>query len=113
MPRAIRSRAEGDPRVFRALADPTRRGILRALGGGELRASDVASKFDLSRPAISKQLRVLLDAGLVRVRSAGRERHYSIVPGKLRDAAAHVQDLDAFWKDALERLGDELPRRKP
>lgn len=112
MPRAIRSRAEGDPRILRALADPTRRKILRELGASELRASDVAARFEISRPAISKQLRVLLDAGLVRVRVAGRERHYSIVPGKLRDAAASIQALDAFWKVALAKLGEEIPRRK-
>lgn len=112
MPRAIRSRADGDPRVFRALADPTRRRILRVLGEGELRAGDVAARFDLTRPAISKQLGVLLDAGLVRVRASGRERHYSIAPGRLRDAAARVQELDAFWKDALARLGEEMGRRR-
>lgn len=109
MPRAIRSPADGaDPRVFRALADPTRRQILRALGGAEMRAGDLAKRFPVSRPAVSKHLRVLREAGLVEARKQGRERWYAIVPGPLRDAAARVHALDTFWCDAQTRLGAHL-----
>ena len=111
MPRAVRSRTEGaDPRVFRALADPTRRRILHVLGGEERAVRDIAAAFDISRPAISKHLRVLLDAGLVRARASGRERLYAIVPGPLRDAAAQVRALDAFWREAHARLDEHLRR---
>lgn len=113
MPRAVRSRRDGaDPRVFQALADPTRRRILQMLGDGEARAGDIAAAFPISRPGVSKHLRVLVDAGLLQARASGRERHYSIVPGPLRDAAARVRALDAFWREGLERLGGELERRE-
>ena len=112
MPRAVRSPRDGaDPRVFRALADGTRRRILRALGGGEMRVADIAARFPVSRPAVSKHLRVLLDAGLVTSRRVGRERRYAIAPGPLCAAAQHVQDLDAFWREAHDRLGEHLRER--
>ncbi|HWG92590.1 MAG TPA: metalloregulator ArsR/SmtB family transcription factor [Candidatus Thermoplasmatota archaeon] len=109
MPRAVRTRdPTGDPRVFLALADPTRRRILQLLGAGEQRAGAIAQAFPISRPAVSKHLRVLLEAGLVSVRKTGRERWYAVVPGPLRDAAALVQEIDGFWRDGLHRLGDHL-----
>jgi DNA-binding transcriptional ArsR family regulator len=119
MPRAVRSRAkpphpdERQARVFRALADPTRRRILQTLGAGEMRAGDIAARFEVSRPAISRHLRVLREAGLLTARAEGRERRYAIAPGPLRDAAARISALDAFWRDGMARLGEELSRRKP
>jgi DNA-binding transcriptional ArsR family regulator len=62
----------------------------------------------VSRPAISKHLRVLLDAGILTARKEGRERRYAIVPGPLREAAARVRALDAFWADGVRRLGEYL-----
>ena len=110
MPRAVRTRAfqDADPRVLRALADPTRQRILRVLGGGELAARDVAARFPHARPTISKHLRVLREAGLVRVRAAGRERFYAIEPGPLREASARVAALDEWLREGLARLGDHL-----
>lgn len=110
MPRAVRTRGLGDadPRLLRALADPTRQRILRMLGGGEMRAGDIAEAFASARPTVSKHLRVLLDAGLVRARRSGRERYYAIEPGPLRDAAARVQALDETLRKGLERLGEHL-----
>lgn len=112
MPRAVRSRelaaAAPDPRVLRALADPTRRRILQVIGGGEARAGDIAARFRSARPTISKHLRVLREAGLVTSRAAGRERYYSVAPGPLREAAAQVQALDAMLREGIERLGEHL-----
>ena len=112
MPRAIRTRAhrDADPRVLRALADPTRQRIIRLLGAGERTAGEIAASFESARPTISKHLRVLLEAGLVRVRAAGRERYYSVVPGPLRETAARVQALDELLRGGLERLRDHLDK---
>lgn len=112
MPRAVRTRAypDADPRVMRALADPTRQRILRVIGAGEVRASDVAAQFDSARPTISRHLRVLREAGLVRVRAVGRERYYAIEPRPLREAAARVQALDDMLRQGSERLGEELAK---
>ncbi|HET6404340.1 MAG TPA: metalloregulator ArsR/SmtB family transcription factor [Candidatus Thermoplasmatota archaeon] len=112
MPRAVRTRAppEADPRVLRALADPTRQRILRLLGARELRAGDIAAEFDSARPTVSKHLKVLLEAKLVRVRAAGRERWYAVEPGPLRDAVARVQAIDELLEGGLARLRDHLDR---
>ena len=113
MPRAVRTREAPEAakaKVFRALADATRRRILQTLGDQEMRASDVAAQFEITRPAISRHLGILLRAGLLTVRQEGRERWYAIAPGPLRDAAALVHDLDATWKAGLDRLGEQLRR---
>ncbi len=115
MPRAIRTReatAARDARVFRALADPTRRRILHVLGGGEMRAGDVARRFAISRPAVSRHLGILLEAGLLSVRVQGRERLYAIVPGPLRDAAGRLRALDALWEEKMALLGEHLARSR-
>jgi DNA-binding transcriptional ArsR family regulator len=116
MPRAVRGRDAAaararDERVFKSLADATRRRILKVMGEREMRASDVAAAFDVSRPAISRHLRILREAGLVAGRADGRERRYRIVPGPLRDAAAKVRALDAFWAEGFARLREHLDER--
>lgn len=110
MPRAVRTRVEGAPdaRVLRALADPTRQRILQMLGGGEMRAGDIAKRFRSRRPTISKHLKVLRDAGLVELRASGRERHYSVAPGPLREATARMQAVEDMMRGGLERLRDYL-----
>ncbi len=63
---------------FAALADPVRRGLLRALAAGPARVVDLAAAHPISRPAISKHLKLLTEAGLVLAEDRGRERHYSL-----------------------------------
>ena len=100
-------RAEGDL-VFRALADPTRRDLLRLLARGEHSAGALARHFAVSRPAVSKHLAVLRRAKLVRERREGRERHYTLDHPPLREAAAYLERLEAFWQERLGRLGRHL-----
>ncbi len=76
--------------VFRAVADPTRRGILDLLGSAERSATDLAAPFRMTRPAVSQHLRVLREAGLVRERRAGRQRLYRIEAAPLQAAYAWV-----------------------
>lgn len=79
--------------VFAAIADPTRRRILEMLGNGPEAVQDIADRFDISRPAISRHLRVLADAGLVRARAEGRRNVYALEP----EPFAAVRDwLDGF-----------------
>jgi len=88
--------------ALRAVADPTRRAILRLVREGELPAGEIARRFpSISRPAVSQHLRVLNDAGLVSVRADGNRRLYSWRREGLRDAAAF---LDEMWSDGLARL---------
>jgi DNA-binding transcriptional ArsR family regulator len=87
---------------LRAVADPTRRTILRLVRHHELAAGEIARHFpSISRPAVSQHLRVLADAGLVVVRPDGNRRLYRWRPEGLRDAAAFVEEM---WSDGLARL---------
>lgn len=88
--------------ALRAVADPTRRAILRLVRDHELPAGEIAARFpEMSRPAVSQHLRVLADAGLVDVRPAGNRRLYRWRPEGMQDAAAFIEEL---WADRLTRL---------
>ena len=90
--------------VFSAIADPTRRAILDALRRRERSAGDIASLFPVSRPAISRHLRVLRGAGLVRERRNARSRLYSLDSAPLRDIARWVEQYRVFWAAHLHDL---------
>jgi DNA-binding transcriptional ArsR family regulator len=91
--------------VFAALADPTRRAVLRELGSGStVTASALADGMPMTRQALTKHLRALADAGLVVATRSGRETHYRAVPGALDDAVGWMVDAGARWDDRLERL---------
>jgi DNA-binding transcriptional ArsR family regulator len=88
--------------ALRAVADPTRRAILRLVRDDDLPAGEIAAHFpSMSRPAVSQHLRVLSDAGLVEVRPAGNRRLYRWRPEGLRDAASFLEEM---WSDRLARL---------
>jgi DNA-binding transcriptional ArsR family regulator len=82
--------------VFDAMADPVRRDLLRVLATGPTRVVDLAAGRAISRPAVSKHLRVLTDTGLVVADDHGRERHYRLRPDGLAPVAELVADL-APW----------------
>jgi len=71
--------------VFRAVADPTRRAILDRLRSSELSVTDLAGPFDMTQPAVSQHLRILLDAGLVEAKQFGRQRLYKLSAQPLRE----------------------------
>ncbi len=90
--------------VFRAIADPTRREILRLLRGGQQTVGQIASNFATSRPAISKHLRLLRSAGLVVTRERGATRLCGLNAKPLRAVDDWLKDYDAFWRDSLMSL---------
>jgi DNA-binding transcriptional ArsR family regulator len=90
--------------VFRAIADPTRREILRLLRGGQQTVGQIASNFPTSRPAISKHLRLLRTAGLVVSREHGTARLCGLNAKPLRAVNNWLKDYDAFWPDSLRSL---------
>lgn len=101
--------------TYAALADATRRAILRRLGRGSARVTDLAAPFDISLNAVSKHIRVLEGAGLVRRDVRGREHHLSLEPGPLRDAMDWIARNEAFWEarlDSLESLLGSSRRRR-
>ncbi|HEU5250536.1 MAG TPA: metalloregulator ArsR/SmtB family transcription factor [Thermoanaerobaculia bacterium] len=95
-------------RSFAALADPTRRAILARLALGETRVTDLAKPFDISLPAVSKHLKVLEDAGLLKRRREGRVHHCRLDPKPLSTAADWIAQHRAFWEKSLNRLAEYL-----
>jgi DNA-binding transcriptional ArsR family regulator len=87
--------------VLRALADPRRRQIIRLVRFDERSAGDIASHFEVSRPAISQHLTVLREAGLVTERREGNRRLYQARPDGLTEVRAYIEE---FWTDHLARL---------
>jgi len=94
--------------VFAALADPIRRDLLRRLSGGACRVVDLAAVHPVSRPAISRHLRILRDAGLVRATDHGRERHYALDPEPLAEVRELVNGLTARRPPVSDRHLDAL-----
>src|SRR5438067_13885180 len=90
--------------TFAALADPTRRAILARLASGETTVTAVAEPFEMSLPAISKHLKILERAGLIRRGRAAQWRPCRLEAGPLKDAADWLGDYRRFWEESLDRL---------
>jgi DNA-binding transcriptional ArsR family regulator len=90
--------------VFNALADPTRRAVLDLLRGGSLPAGEIAQAFPVSRPAISKHLRLLRRAQLVSEVRRSRHRVYSLNPTPLKTVDAWLNQYRIFWEASLTSL---------
>jgi DNA-binding transcriptional ArsR family regulator len=91
-------------RAFSALADPTRRAVLDLLRGGSRPAGRIALAFPVSRPAISKHLRLLRQAHLVRERREGRHRIYQLNPAPLKAVDSWLNHYRTFWQASLGGL---------
>jgi len=101
------------PDVFFAIADPTRRSLLLRLAReGEKNVTELLEPLRISQPAVSKHLRCLRQAGLVRRRTAGRERLYRVDADRLRQVHDWVSYFEHYWNEKLEALGDYLNKRK-
>jgi DNA-binding transcriptional ArsR family regulator len=94
--------------VFRAIADPTRRGLLDQLMAGEQPMSRLAAAFAMTLPAVSQHLKVLREVGLVSEQRAGRQRLYRINAGPLREVADWVGHYEEFWAGKLDALEQHL-----
>ena len=95
--------------VFTALADPTRRAIINCLRAGPLPVGQLASNLPVSRPAVSQHLRVLSDAGLLRVVPVGNRRVYHLAPNGMACLRDYLDDL---WDDALRAFSTAAQTQK-
>ena len=98
------STARSREATFQALADPTRRAVLDLLRRGAQPAGQIASAFPVSRPAISKHLRLLRRAHLVREHREGRNRIYRLNPQPLRAVDSWIEQYRVFWAASLNNL---------
>jgi DNA-binding transcriptional ArsR family regulator len=98
--------------TYAALADPSRRAILVRLRDGELRVTDIAAPFAVSLSAVSKHLKVLERAGLVRRAVKGRDHYFRLDAEPLVEAAAWIEVYRSFWEERLDALESFLVSRK-
>ena len=97
-------------KALEVLADPTRRRIVELLAERERDAGEIASQFDVSRPAVSRHLRVLRETGLVRSRGEAQRRVYSLDAAPLAEIDAWLARYRGFWTQRLDALETELRR---
>ena len=101
--------------VFQAIADPTRRAIINMIATQSLNLNSVAENFDVSRPAISKHIKILTECGLIEIKQYGRERYCEAKLQKLSEVSDWVEQYKQFWNakfDALENYLNELQTKK-
>jgi len=96
--------------AFEAVSDPVRRQILDLLRPGEQPAGALVAALGLRQPSVSKHLKTLREAGLVRIRVDGPRRLYSLDPAPLAALDAWLEPYRTFWADRLDALGDHLNR---
>ncbi len=94
--------------VFQAIADPTRREIINLLAGHSMNLNSVADNFDISRPAISKHIKILTECGLVTINKQGRERYCEAKLDSLNEVADWVEKYKQLWVDRFENLDKYL-----
>jgi DNA-binding transcriptional ArsR family regulator len=113
----VSRRSEAEARaaaVFDALADPTRRAVLRAVAeNGPLTATELAGQLPVTRQAVAKHLDVLRAAGLVSSERSGRETRFSAQPAPLTDAGRWLMSTGEAWDDRLSRLAKHARGRRP
>ena len=90
--------------VYQAIADPTRRAIISMIASQPYNVNAIAEKFDISRQAISLQLKILTDCGLVKIKQQGRERLCEAQLDKLSEVSAFVDQYRQHWESKLDNL---------
>ena len=94
--------------VFQAIADPTRREIINMIAHQSLNLNSVSENFNISRPAISKHIKILTECGLIRIRQQGRERQCEAKLDGLNEISQWVEQYKQFWESKLDSLENYL-----
>jgi DNA-binding transcriptional ArsR family regulator len=97
---------------FQTLAEPTRRLIIEALAAGEQPVYELVAQLAIHQSGVSRHLRILSEAGFVRVRADGQRRLYSLRPEPFQQVDAWMSRYRAIWEGRLDRLGSALERRR-
>ena len=98
--------------VFQAIADPTRREIINMIAHQSLNLNSVSENFNISRPAISKHIKILTECGLIVIRQEGRERFCEAQFHKLKEVANWTERYSRFWDNKLNALQRYLEKEK-
>lgn len=98
--------------VFQVIADPSRRQMLYLLSKKSLSISSLAENFSMSRPAVSKHVKILYNAGFISIEEKGRERYCELKQTGFSEVQAWITYFDAFWTGKLDKLGMLLDKKK-
>jgi DNA-binding transcriptional ArsR family regulator len=98
--------------VFQTLADPMRLRIVETLRDGELAVNDLVDKFDIHQSGVSRHLRILHQAGFVRVRPEGQKRLYSLRPQPFRELDEWIANYRNFWEARLDKFAEALSQKQ-
>ena len=96
--------AQPTPDVFQAIGDPNRRYILELLSKESLPINSLAEKFEMSRPAVSKHIKILCDSGFISIADVGRERYCSLNKDGFNELQKWIGFFDGFWNEKLKKL---------
>jgi DNA-binding transcriptional ArsR family regulator len=98
--------------TLQTLADPSRFRIVELLRGGEHAVNDIVVKVDIDQSGVSRHLRILQEAGFVRVRPEGQKRFYSLCPAPFRDLDGWLGQYRQLWEGRLDKFGEALARKR-
>jgi DNA-binding transcriptional ArsR family regulator len=98
--------------VFQAIADPTRRQIMGLVARERMNLNAIADNFEMSRPAISQHIKILMECGLLNIKQQGRERYCEVELQPLTEVADWMQPFIKMWEQRFDRLDDVLNQMK-
>jgi len=96
--------------VFQAIADPTRRQIINLIAYQPLNLNAIAENFDVSRPAISQHIKILIECGLINIKKNGRERYCEAKLQQLNEVAQWIEQYRKGWEERFDKMDDLLER---
>jgi DNA-binding transcriptional ArsR family regulator len=99
--------------AFQVIADPSRRKMLRLLSKDSLTINSLAENFDMSRPAVSKHIKILYAAGFISIQDVGRERHCTLKQDGFNELQEWITYFDKFWASKLKKLEALLNKKSP
>jgi DNA-binding transcriptional ArsR family regulator len=99
--------------AFQVIADPSRREMLRLLLEDSLTINSLAENFDMSRPAVSKHIKILYNAGFISIKDIGRERYCTLKQDGFNDLQEWISYFDKFWSSKLKKLEALLNKKLP
>ncbi|RWY46203.1 ArsR/SmtB family transcription factor [Mucilaginibacter gilvus] len=98
--------------VFQAIADPTRRDIINLIAYKPLNLNSIADNFEVSRPAISQHIKILMECGLIEMKKQGRERYCEAKLEQLNEVSEWIERYRKLWADKFDRMDDILDELK-
>jgi DNA-binding transcriptional ArsR family regulator len=99
--------------AFQVIGDPSRRKMLMLLSDDSLTINSLADNFDMSRPAVSKHIKILYNAGFISIRDIGRERYCTLKKDGFEELQAWISHFDKFWASKLKKLEALLNKKLP